>query len=313
MTISTISPQGEAMIVAEEGEVLKAYRCPAGVLTIGVGITSAAGVGKVTSGMTITREQSRKLLRQALTRNYIPRVKRMGLDKKQNVFDASVSFDFNTGRIHNASWVGRFLAGSYATAEKSFKSWNKGGGRVLAGLVRRRNHEWDVLRHNKYPGGKKGAAPASVSTSDADVKFYQESLAKLGYYAGAIDGVDGPKTKAAVLRFQKDHKLTADGIVGPATRATLKRALEAKAQTKGVGTGGAAGGAGGVATTPVDGPDAVGDVLVSALGWSAAAAGIILAGFLIWRYRGPLFAWLPEPVKDAFENRGVTIGRRVAT
>lgn len=55
-----------------------------------------------------------------------------------------------------------------------------------------------------------------------DVRSYQESLKALGLYAGAVDGLNGPKTKAAVRAFQRINGLTADGIVGPKTAAALK-------------------------------------------------------------------------------------------
>jgi murein DD-endopeptidase MepM/ murein hydrolase activator NlpD len=48
----------------------------------------------------------------------------------------------------------------------------------------------------------------------ADVKYLQK---KLGVATGGADGIFGPKTKAAVIAFQKKHGLTADGIVGPKT------------------------------------------------------------------------------------------------
>lgn len=58
------------------------------------------------------------------------------------------------------------------------------------------------------------------------VKWVQFYLKKLGYDIGAsgIDGICGPKTDAAIRKFQKDKKLEVDGIVGPLTRAALKKA-----------------------------------------------------------------------------------------
>jgi len=46
----SMSERGIADFVADEGEVLTAYRCPAGVLTIGVGLTAGSGVVKPTPG-----------------------------------------------------------------------------------------------------------------------------------------------------------------------------------------------------------------------------------------------------------------------
>ncbi len=49
------------------------------------------------------------------------------------------------------------------------------------------------------------------------VKKVQERLKKWGYYSGSVDGVFGPKTRQAVILFQKRNKLVADGIVGTKT------------------------------------------------------------------------------------------------
>lgn len=59
-----ISDKGIEFIIREEDERLTPYKCPAGVLTIGVGHT-----GKdVKQGMVITKEQSRELLKEDLKR-----------------------------------------------------------------------------------------------------------------------------------------------------------------------------------------------------------------------------------------------------
>lgn len=59
-----------------------------------------------------------------------------------------------------------------------------------------------------------------------EVKWLQESLNRLGYDAGAVDGIFGARTKAAVLAFQRDKALVQDGIVGPLTRSALMAALQ---------------------------------------------------------------------------------------
>ena len=50
----------------------------------------------------------------------------------------------------------------------------------------------------------------------------QARLNNLGYAAGPVDGIDGPRTQAAVRKFQKDHSLEADGVAGAQTRDALK-------------------------------------------------------------------------------------------
>lgn len=54
-----------------------------------------------------------------------------------------------------------------------------------------------------------------------DVKKIQTALAAQGYSPGPLDGIMGPKTKAAIQAFQRANGLTADGIVGPLTAAKL--------------------------------------------------------------------------------------------
>lgn len=60
------------------------------------------------------------------------------------------------------------------------------------------------------------------STGDA-VIMIQESLKELGFYFGSINGVFDENTKAAVIKFQKNNTIPADGVVGIATRAALVR------------------------------------------------------------------------------------------
>ena len=306
-----MSEKGIVALVADEGEVLRAYVCPAGVWTIGVGLTAASGVVRPTAGMTITKEQSRALLKQALSRNYEPRVRARGLTRSQHEFDGSTSFDFNTGRIHNANWVGHWLAGARAAAETSFKSWNKGGGRVLAGLTNRRKREWDMIAHGRYhgqavSGQATGAAPARAPTLSAHAD-YKDALVKLGYDVGKSDAMLGK----AVKDFQRDHKLTVDGIIGPATRAAFTRALEAKKATQqSAGTGAATGGGAAVASGDPSSVDAV----LWAVGLGVTATLVVAGLWAAYRYRGRVFAWLPDSAKDWIEDKtGVVVGRRVAT
>jgi len=59
----------------------------------------------------------------------------------QAQFDAMVSFHYNTGAIARATLTKRHNAGDHAAAAAEFARWNKAGGRVLKGLVRRRAEE----------------------------------------------------------------------------------------------------------------------------------------------------------------------------
>lgn len=69
------------------------------------------------------------------------------------------------------------------------------------------------------------AAVLKQGNSGTNVKTLQQKLKNWGYYKGTVDGVFGPKTKAAVILFQKRNGLTADGIVGTKTLKALGMSL----------------------------------------------------------------------------------------
>jgi len=80
-----------------------------------------------------------------------------------------------------------------------------------------------ALVENVYITNNIEIVDAALTT--AQVKTVQTKLKRWGYYAGAVDGIYGPKTKAAVKSFQKKNGLTADGIVGVKTAAALGMSL----------------------------------------------------------------------------------------
>jgi 3D (Asp-Asp-Asp) domain-containing protein len=65
------------------------------------------------------------------------------------------------------------------------------------------------------------AANLSWGSQGTEVVQVQQALNKWGYWAGPEDGVFGQLTYQAVIQLQKDNSLSADGIVGPATRQVL--------------------------------------------------------------------------------------------
>lgn len=73
-----------------------------------------------------------------------------------------------------------------------------------------------VVNRSKYEYGK-------ITKGNEGVKWVQWWLTQKGYYTGSIDGFFGPTTENAVKKFQSANKMTADGSVGPATRAALKK------------------------------------------------------------------------------------------
>jgi peptidoglycan hydrolase-like protein with peptidoglycan-binding domain len=72
--------------------------------------------------------------------------------------------------------------------------------------------------------GSAAVAPAGAATmGDPEVAAVQVGLQAQTLYAGPIDGLLGPRTERAILRFQRAHGLPASGYVGPLTRAALGR------------------------------------------------------------------------------------------
>ncbi len=301
------SAKGRADLKLHEGEVLKAYRCPAGIWTVGVGLTSASGVVTVKPGMVITREESDRLLSEALERNYEPRVKKaltrlMGSTIRrpaQHEFDGGVSFDFNTGAIHKASWVKAWLEQNWVKVEAGLKLWKKGGGKVLPGLVRRREAEYQMIRYGRYaidPHAVSDKAPAPVPgqlarfalpLDRAEKQEVWEAFRKLGFNPGR----NGEQiTAEAVRAFQAKHDLTVDGILGRATLSTLQRALDAR--DKAVPAVGVPAVAGASAFSGAD------DILTG-LPWAADAvlvAGAAYGLWLAWRYRDQIASAVQSPL-----------------
>jgi lysozyme len=139
-----VNPAGMALIKEAEGLYLKAYRCPAGVWTIGWGHTGLKHQdGTVYAGRVITRETAEKLLSHDMTSfaREVSALVKVSLTRNQ--FSALVSFAFNVGLgAFTSSTLRRLLnAGDYAGAANQFERWTRGGGRILKGLVIRRAAE----------------------------------------------------------------------------------------------------------------------------------------------------------------------------
>lgn len=133
------SRDGIQLIQHFEGCRLTAYRCAAGVLTIGWGHTGP----DVKAGMVITQERADALMVQdllAFERDVIGMVK---VAMTQSQFDALVAFAFNvgSGALRKSTLLRMLNAGDYSGAAYQFLRWNKAGSVTLRGLTRRRAAE----------------------------------------------------------------------------------------------------------------------------------------------------------------------------
>lgn len=142
-----MTPQGLELIKSFEGLSLKAYRCPANVLTIGYGHTSVAGAPKVSIGMTITKDEAEQILIRDL-RQYEDAVRQaVKVPINDNMFSALVSFCYNVGpsNFKSSSVLKEVNAKRFDLVPSRLALWNKANGKVLQGLVRRRAAEGDLF------------------------------------------------------------------------------------------------------------------------------------------------------------------------
>lgn len=140
-----ISDKGIEFLIKEEGEVLTAYKCQAGVWTIGVGHTG----DEVMPGLKITKKKSRELLKIDLKRFEDVVNKSIKYPIEQYQFDALVSLAFNIGvnAFANSTVVKRINAGAdMKDVEEAWKMWRMGGGKILPVLVARRGREINLYR-----------------------------------------------------------------------------------------------------------------------------------------------------------------------
>lgn len=139
-----ISERGLNLIKSFEGCHLTAYRCPAGVLTIGYGRTSG-----VYEGMVITQAQADQFLYEDVQR-FVQAVNQYQarFNFNQQEFDSLVSFTYNCGQGSLAAVMS--CCNTKQEIAEECKLYNKGGGVVLAGLVRRREEEYQLFMSGEY-------------------------------------------------------------------------------------------------------------------------------------------------------------------
>ena len=123
-----------------EGLYLKAYVCPAGVLTIGYGHTRG-----VKPGDEINELQAELYLREDVEACEI-QLNYLTLPINQHQFDALCSFIFNLGigNFMQSTLLKKLKAGDKTAADEILR-WDKSGGKVLPGLTARRKAEYDLF------------------------------------------------------------------------------------------------------------------------------------------------------------------------
>lgn len=140
LDVMQTSEAGLDMIARLEGEVLHVYKDAVGILTVGIGHVVKPGES---FSQGITREQSRQLLRDDVKVVEAAVNDCVKVPLTQDQFDSLVSFTFNvgTGNLRRSRLLRLLNAGDYLGAANEFPKWRKAGGRVLQGLVNRRQTE----------------------------------------------------------------------------------------------------------------------------------------------------------------------------
>lgn len=146
----TVSDKGLMELISHEGIVLTPYFDSKEILTWGVGHTAAAGdpLPSKLWGKDASLKQVFDVFRNDVER-YAKQVRlEFTRPLTQEQFDAAVSFHFNTGAIHKATWVKKFNGGDIAGAKKSFMDWRK-----PPEIIPRRKKEFDLFFSGIYSGG----------------------------------------------------------------------------------------------------------------------------------------------------------------
>jgi lysozyme len=288
-----------------EGMVLKAYRCPAGVITIGFGFTWSSKVFKdwwlkrhgrqLRLGDTIAEADAFFLLKAIIDAEYSRPVKKHAGHATPHAKAAAIDMLFNCGLgAAKWTWFKALVRGDIKDAARRLKvTATTARGRRLPGLVRRRAEASTIMEFNRWPDWVKAprtSAPKEIAAvmpawrlGEDDFKQGFGWLIKLGFLAEAARE-DMKQVRSAVRRFQEAHpQLSNDGVMGRATLDQLQRVIDLRAKSaKGV-TGSAAGAATGAAdhAAAVSG---YGDWIL----YGSLAVLVVGGIYLAWRYRDEL-------------------------
>jgi len=285
-----------------EGKVLRAYRCPAGVITIGFGFTWGSRIfrewwlankgSKLKLGDTIAEADAFLLLKTLIDAEYAKPVLKQAPNASPHAKAAASDMLFNCGLgATKWTWFKALVRGDIKDAARRLKvTATTANGRRLPGLVRRRAEASVIMEFNRWPAWVKAprtSSPKEIKAVMPSWRLGQDDfnqgvawLIQLGYLPEAAKG-DADLVEAAVRRFQEAHpQLDNDGVLGTATLDQLQRVidLEAKSAKGAAGTG--AGAATGAADQ-VAGASGYGDLIL----YGSLAVLVIGGIWLAWRYR----------------------------
>lgn len=127
-----------SMIAKYEGFSPKVYVCPGGKKTIGYGFTNPSLIAK---GTITRKEADYELGKEVRKRLAVIRKHCKGLTPRQEAAACSLMYNIGESAFLNSTFLKKLKANDLVNARAEIKRWNKSGGKVLAGLVKRRNAE----------------------------------------------------------------------------------------------------------------------------------------------------------------------------
>lgn len=222
---------GVELIKEFEGLRLRAYRCPAGVPTIGYGTTVYPDGRRVQMGDQITAEQAEEYLRHDL-RGFERDVERMvRVPVSANQFSALVSFAYNLGAeaLRKSTLLRLLNSHNFAGAAEQFGRWTYAAGKSLPGLVRRRAAEralflqtdTDAPQVGDFPPMQPVAAVMETKPMAPLVAALLPSLIDAIPQIAKLFG-DGPRTDKTAALAQK----VVETVVQATGAANLQAAVE---------------------------------------------------------------------------------------
>lgn len=219
-----------ATIKEFEGFSLEAYLCPANVWTIGYGCTRINGRFVREGDLILSESEGDRLLRQQLEKDFLAKLKFIpGWEEMSEGKQAALlSFAWNLGAhfygAQGFETITKHLKNlDWDAVPKALLMYNKAGGRVLAGLARRRQREADLWRNRKFMEATMVNGSQSVSSlSMAALSELQQYLHRLGYYRAPIDGLYGQRTGEAFANWKAHNYLMHPTLIGASSWAMLR-------------------------------------------------------------------------------------------
>lgn len=208
------------LIKSFEGCELEAYRDPVGVWTIGYGLTTDALPGvTVGAGMTITQKQADEYLHAVLKRfaeKILPGFTRQPTENQFGAF-LSLAYNIGFGGFLKSTALRRFNEGDFEGAAEALQWFNKAGGKVLRGLVRRRAAEAALFLSDTPVDTRETAIPAN------EERGLTQSTTMQAVTGGAISGGIGAVTAVSALDGTAQIVVIVAALVAAAALAWIAR------------------------------------------------------------------------------------------